>query len=163
MQNTPERSESVEADPLGKVVRICQLMDLYGGLLTEKQQLFVRLHFEEDLSFGEIARQHGVSRQAIHDAAKHAEESLEKYEAQLGLLAKGYTKAAPTAESAEAPVAGESAGQVGTGSPVVRETVAKLRAIVERIRKSGGVIYSGEGLARELAEAAEALEKAEQG
>lgn len=161
MQERPEQPAAPEVDPLEKVVRIGQLMDVYGGLLTEKQQLFMRLHFEEDMSFGEIARQHGVSRQAIHDAAKHAEESLEKYEAQLSLLARGFTKSGAAPVPAGRPAEAQEAGDTDSGvdAEAVRAAAAKLRAIAERIRKSGGVIYSGEGIARELAEMAEELEK----
>lgn len=67
------------------------LLDLYGGLLTKKQQRFTKMHFEDDLSFGEIAREFGVSRQAVYDAVKHAEESLERYEQKLGLLKRSFT------------------------------------------------------------------------
>ncbi len=56
------------------------LNDLYGELLTDKQRHFFRLHYEEDLSFGEIALQHGVSRPAVHSAVKRAESLLLDYE-----------------------------------------------------------------------------------
>lgn len=56
------------------------LNDLYGELLTDKQRHFFRLHYEEDLSFGEIALQHGVSRPAVHSAVKRAEALLLDYE-----------------------------------------------------------------------------------
>ena len=72
-----------------RIVRIGQLLDLYGRLLTEKQREFMKLHYADDLSFGEIAREYNVSRQAIHDAVKHAKSTLEHYEAQLGFLAQG--------------------------------------------------------------------------
>jgi predicted DNA-binding protein YlxM (UPF0122 family) len=71
------------------IVRIGQLLDLYGRLLTEKQREFMKLHYADDLSFGEIAFEHNVSRQAIHDAVKHAEQTLEHYEEKLGFLAQG--------------------------------------------------------------------------
>ena len=74
---------------LPRYVRIGLLFDLYGVLLTKKQRTFVQLHFDEDYSFGEISKQHGVSRQAVHDAVKHAQKSLESYESKLGLLQAG--------------------------------------------------------------------------
>ena len=64
------------------------LNDLYGDLLTEKQRHFFRLHYEEDLSFGEIASQHDVSRPAVHSAVKRAEELLLKYENKLGFASR---------------------------------------------------------------------------
>ena len=66
-----------------KFVLLC---DFYGNLLTEKQQQFLKLHYEEDLSFGEIAERFGVTRQAVYDSIKSSENSLERYEKALGLL-----------------------------------------------------------------------------
>lgn len=71
-----------------RVERINLLIDLYGELLTEKQRRFLELHYCEDLSFGEIASQYNVSRQAIYDAVKHALANLEHYEKTLSLLNK---------------------------------------------------------------------------
>ena len=63
------------------------LFDFYGNLLTEKQKKFLKLHYEEDLSFGEIAERFGVTRQAVYDSIKSSEIVLERYEQALGLLA----------------------------------------------------------------------------
>jgi uncharacterized protein len=71
---------------LSRVERINHLMDIYGDLLTEKQRSFVNLHYGEDLSFGEIAAQYNVSRQAIYDAVKHALANLERIESSLALM-----------------------------------------------------------------------------
>ena len=75
------------------------LLDTYGELLTEKQRDFLRKYYEQDLSFGEIARDLGVSRQAIFDSVKHGEASLDHYERVLGLVraAKAGNGAAPSA------------------------------------------------------------------
>ena len=78
------------------------LLDLYGGLLTKKQQRFTKMHFEDDLSFGEIAREFGVSRQAVYDAVKHAEEGLERYEQKLGLLKRSFTHSSNSCGRSEA-------------------------------------------------------------
>jgi hypothetical protein len=72
---------------LNKLGRIAQLYDLYGPLLTPRQQEAVRLYYEQDLSLGEIASECDVSRQAVHDLLRRAEIALEKYEQKLGLLA----------------------------------------------------------------------------
>jgi len=69
-----------------RMERINLLMDIYGDLLTDKQRRFVRLHYSDDLSFGEIADQYKVSRQAVYDAVKHAMGNLERYEGVLSLL-----------------------------------------------------------------------------
>ncbi len=72
---------------LDKLGRVAQLYDLYGPLLTPKQQEAVRLYYEQDLSLGEIASECQVSRQAVYDLLRRSEAALEKYEQKLGLLA----------------------------------------------------------------------------
>lgn len=67
-------------------MRLGRLYDFYGGLLTERQKKCIELHFFNDLSLGEIAEEQNVSRQAVHDLLKRVEQTLEKYESQLGLL-----------------------------------------------------------------------------
>ncbi len=69
-------------------MRLGRLFDIYGGLLTEKQQQCLRLYFYDDLSLTEIAEETGVSRQAIHDLLKRVELILERNETKLGLLAR---------------------------------------------------------------------------
>ena len=71
-----------------KRVRFGNLYDIYGGLLTAKQQEIMQQYFCEDLSLGEIAETEGTSRQAVYDMLKRVEATLEKYEEQLHLLKK---------------------------------------------------------------------------
>ncbi|MGL5205940.1 MAG: YlxM family DNA-binding protein [Acidaminococcaceae bacterium] len=67
-------------------MRLVRLYDIYGGLLTDKQQKCMELHFYNDLSLSEIADEDGVSRQAIYDLLKRAGQILERYENRLKLL-----------------------------------------------------------------------------
>lgn len=69
-------------------IRFGRLFDIYGGLLTDKQQQCLSLYFYDDLSLSEIGDELGVSRQAVHDLLKRVEQTLEKYESKLKLLAK---------------------------------------------------------------------------
>ena len=69
---------------LEKSVEIGTLCAFYGGLLTEKQLDMLRLHYEEDLSLGEIAEQFGVSRQNVHEAITRAAQKLRRCDAALG-------------------------------------------------------------------------------
>ncbi len=62
--------------------------DFYGALLTKKQQEIFDLYYQQDLSLGEIAELHKVSRQAIYDLVKRTDQSLKAYENKLGLVAK---------------------------------------------------------------------------
>lgn len=74
-------------EPETKLLEAGLLLDAYGGLLTERQRDFMRLHFELDLSFSEIAREFNISRQAVHDSVKHAIQALHHFEEALGLVA----------------------------------------------------------------------------
>lgn len=58
----------------------------YGGMLTERQNEFLKLHYDEDLSFGEIAERFSVTRQAVADAIKTGEASLNNLESKLGVF-----------------------------------------------------------------------------
>jgi predicted DNA-binding protein YlxM (UPF0122 family) len=78
--------------PADKRYRISLLLDAYGELLTVKQRTFLKHYYEEDLSFGEIAREYGVSRQAIFDSVKHGEESLEQFEKVMRLVETGWLR-----------------------------------------------------------------------
>lgn len=64
------------------------LFDFYGQLLTPRQQELLRAYYLDDLSLGEIAGAEHVSRQAVHDQIKRAEQSLQEFEEKLGLVAE---------------------------------------------------------------------------
>ncbi len=64
------------------------LYDFYGPLLTDRQQQLLELYYEQNYSLGEIAGELSVSRQAVHDTLKRAEESLEHFEQKLNLAAR---------------------------------------------------------------------------
>ena len=61
------------------------LYDFYGQLLSKRQQEVMALYHEENLSLSE---EFGISRQAVHDTLKKAEQALSEYEAKLGLMAR---------------------------------------------------------------------------
>lgn len=62
------------------------LFDVYGSLLTDKQQQALALTYNEDYSLTEIAAMLGISRQAVFDAVRRAEELLQSYDDKLGLV-----------------------------------------------------------------------------
>lgn len=68
------------------VERIRSLLELYGALLTRKQQEYSRLHFIEGKSYSDIASQSNVSRQSIYDTVRQSVSALEGYEKKLKLL-----------------------------------------------------------------------------
>jgi hypothetical protein len=72
-------------ETLEKTTRMNLLFDWYEPLLTERQRTYMKYYFHDDFSLGEIADEFAVSRQAVYDQLKRAEELLEHYENKLGL------------------------------------------------------------------------------
>ncbi|MFD1705854.1 putative DNA-binding protein [Siminovitchia sediminis] len=70
---------------LEKTTRMNYLYDFYQSLLTPKQRDYMSLYYRDDFSLGEIAENHGVSRQAVYDNLKRTEALLEEYEEKLSL------------------------------------------------------------------------------
>ena len=64
------------------------LFDFYGELLTDKQREYFDLHYNEDLSLGEIAESDGITRQGVWDIIRRGEETLRRYERKTGLVAR---------------------------------------------------------------------------
>ncbi len=69
-------------------MRVAYLLDFYGDLLTEKQRESLDYYYNDDLSLGEIAAVHGISRQGVRDNIKRAEAILFEMEDKLALAAK---------------------------------------------------------------------------
>jgi len=77
---------------LSKMLRMAALFDVYGPLLTQRQQEMCRLYYLNDYSLSEISELHGVSRQAIYDTLARSEQAMEEYESQFGLVRCSDTK-----------------------------------------------------------------------
>ncbi len=64
------------------------LFGYYGNLLTEKQQNLFEEYYGDDYSLAEIALEHNISRNAVHDTIKKVLNSLDEFEEKLGLYKK---------------------------------------------------------------------------
>ncbi len=73
---------------INKTVRINELLALYQELLTPTQKECMVSYYVYDLSFGEIASEHNISRAAVEDAIKKSCKKLDEYESKLHLLEK---------------------------------------------------------------------------
>lgn len=62
------------------------LFDIYGELLTEKEQATFKDYYQEDLSLSEIALENNVSRTAVQKTVKNVLEKLNYYEEKLHIL-----------------------------------------------------------------------------
>lgn len=72
---------------LDHVVYVNKLISTYGNLLTDTQRDILQDYYEYNLSLQEISENRNISRAAVSDAIKKAEQKLEKYEKELGLCA----------------------------------------------------------------------------
>lgn len=73
---------------MAKNLDLMLLLDIYGNMLTEKQQDTLKLYYEEDLSLGEIAEDNGITRQGVHNCVRKSEEYLIQLEEAMGLAKK---------------------------------------------------------------------------
>ena len=71
-----------------KIVRQALLYDFYGELLTEHQKSIYADIVLNDLSYSEVARDEGISRQGVYDLVKRCDRILEEYESKLLLVEK---------------------------------------------------------------------------
>lgn len=71
-----------------KRTKFIYLIDIYSGLLTDKQQEILNLYYNEDITLTEIAQNQNTSRQAVFDLIKRSEALLLKYDRKLNLLDK---------------------------------------------------------------------------
>lgn len=64
------------------------LFDIYGCLLTEKEQVTFKDYYQEDLSLAEIAEENNVSRAAVSKVIKNVLDKLKYYEDKLKIYQK---------------------------------------------------------------------------
>ena len=69
-----------------KIVKQGLLYDFYGALLNDHQRSIYESVVYDNMSLSEIASEHGISRQGVHDLIKRCDKSLEEYENRLHLV-----------------------------------------------------------------------------
>ena len=74
------------------------LFDFYGELLTDKQKAVFEEAYVYDCSLSEIAEEHGISRQGVHDMLKRSQKTLADYEAMKISGDKGESGKNPSGE-----------------------------------------------------------------
>ena len=71
---------------MAKDLRVSEMLDYYGDMLTDKQYDAVDYYYNDDLSLGEIAENLGISRQGVRDSIKRAEAVMLELEEKLKLM-----------------------------------------------------------------------------
>ena len=67
---------------------LISLYDIYGELLTNKQQEYFEDYYFNNLTLSEISENYNVTRTAIHNQLKESEEKLEHFESVLKIKQK---------------------------------------------------------------------------
>ena len=71
-----------------KKVEISIMLEIYGKLLTEKQNEYMSYYYNEDLSLSEIAENDGITRQAVMRILQKSKKKLEQYEEKMQIMKK---------------------------------------------------------------------------
>lgn len=71
-----------------KNVKLSILLQIYGNLLTEKQNTVLDDYYNNDLSLSEIAENNNITRQAVRDNIKKGEQKLFEFEEKLRIMEK---------------------------------------------------------------------------
>ena len=69
------------------------LLDIYGGLLTDRKREVLDYYYNEDYSLSEISELTGISRQGVRDCIKKSEEEIYFFESKLNIAKKNREQA----------------------------------------------------------------------
>lgn len=73
-------------EKMEKIVEQTLLYDFYGELLTPHQKMIYEEYVLDNFSISEIAKEHNISRQGVHDQLKRVDRLLNEYESTLHLI-----------------------------------------------------------------------------
>ncbi len=71
---------------MDNIIERGRLYDYYGALLTEHQRAIYEAVVYNDMSLAEIAEEHDISRQGVHDLIHRCDRQLARYEDKLHLI-----------------------------------------------------------------------------
>lgn len=111
---------------MDNIARESLLYDFYGTLLTDRKRQIMECYHEDDMSLAEIADDMKISRAAVYDSLKSAEQQLERYEEKLGLLRK-YEKDSDLAGKAKALIERAEGGLTESNKKELLDIIEKLR------------------------------------
>ena len=106
------------------------LYDYYGKMLTEKQQEYIDMRYNQDLSLGEIAEIQGVSRQAVFDNLTRTEALLRRMEENIGCVKRDMLMRRALQEILEAATVLDA-----SSDPAVRAALQRILDAVQTIEE----------------------------
>lgn len=71
---------------LNQTVKLGQLLDIYGELITDKKREILSMYVCDNMSYQEIGEVLGISKPAVLDSIKTAEKQLENFENKIKFL-----------------------------------------------------------------------------
>ena len=71
-----------------KNLNISLLLDVYGDILSDRQNEMLNLYYNEDCSLAEIAENFSISRQGVRSVLKKGENILKEMEEKLQLVSR---------------------------------------------------------------------------
>lgn len=74
-----------EAFMFEKDMRVAELIEVYGLLLSDRRRKIIEDYYYDDFSLSEIADNTGISRQGVRDSIKKSEAELRTFEEKLHL------------------------------------------------------------------------------
>jgi predicted DNA-binding protein YlxM (UPF0122 family) len=81
-----EKEVKPQAYIMEKNLVYTELLDIYKGLLTEKQAEAMEYYYDQDYSLSEISEIMDISRQGVRDFIKRGEAVMDEMEAKLNLV-----------------------------------------------------------------------------
>ncbi len=118
-----------------KTVYMSMLFDFYGQLLTDKQQEYFGLYYNENLSLSEIAEIEGISRQGVRDNIVRAEAILTETEEKTGFL-KRHTQLLEQIDKAQGYIKQvASLNQTRFKNPVLLDLCNKTYDLLEEMKE----------------------------
>ncbi len=73
---------------MDKNIKVSLLLEIYGSLLTDKQQDLLDLYYNQNLSLSEIADDVEITRQGVRKILVDGEKKLFNFESKLHVLEK---------------------------------------------------------------------------
>ena len=106
------------------------LYDYYGRMLTDKQQEYIDMRYNQDLSLGEIAEIQGVSRQAVFDNLTRTEALLRRMEENIGCVKRDMKNRAAVQKILDA-----AAVLDASSDPAVAALAKQIRGAAQMIKE----------------------------
>ena len=111
-------------------IEITLLFDTYGGMLTEKQQEYLDMRYNQDMSLSEIAQSQGVSRQAVFDNLTRTEALLRRMEENIGSVKRDMLLRQAVQEILDAATVLDA-----SSDPAVPASVQRIRAALHTLEE----------------------------